>query len=190
VILVKGAYEVISAQREKGIAADYAAATSDIQLKAFIADNDSHVLGGLAQLRLADQAYTAGSYSDARVAYDKAAGILKKTSFGQRAHLGAAISAVQAGASADGEAALKLLSTDLGLEKIVRAEASYHLASLAATAGNGTEAIRLIEQVTVIDLQGQWAERASLLRATLPQTAAITPAADSAANAVPTISFK
>jgi len=191
VILAKGGYEIVSAQREKAVAADYAAATTDEQLKAFVAGNSDHTLGGLAQLRLADQAYAAGNYAAARAAYEKAAGILKTNTFGQRARLGAAISAVQSGAAADGENALKQLSSDLNVSKLVRAEATYNLALLAAGAGNTAEAIRLIEQTTTIDPEGPWADRATLLRATLPavETAAAAPNAPSS-EVVPAVSFK
>lgn len=190
VILVKGGYEIYVSQRNKAVAADYAAATTDAQLKSFVGSHGDHVLGGLAQLRLADQAYSAGNYAEARTAYDKASGILKKTNFGQRARLGAAVSAVQAGAAAEGEAALKQISADLAVDKLVRAEAAYHLASLAAAAGNATEAIRLIEQTTVIDPDGQWADRASMLRTTLPASAQPAVSAEKAADPVPSVSLK
>jgi len=186
-ILAKGGYEIFHAQREKAVAADYAAATTDDQLKAFAADHTGHVLGGLAQLRLADTAYAAGNYTEARTAYDKSFGILKSNTFGQRARLGSAVSALQAGATAEGQAALKLLSADLNLEKIVRAEATCTLASLAAAAGDTAEAIRLIEQTTIIDPDGPWAERATMLRATLPAMATVPV---SATEAVPAVSFK
>jgi hypothetical protein len=190
VILAKGGYEIVQAQNEKAVAADYAAAITDAQLKAFVADHSDHVLGGLAQLRLADNAYAAGNFADARAAYAQAAGILKTNTFGQRARLGAAISAIQAGAVTDGEAALKQLSADLNLTALVRAEATYTLALLAAGAGNAAEAIRLIEQTTTIDSEGPWAERATLLRTTLPaiETAAAAPVPS--AEVVPTVSFK
>jgi hypothetical protein len=189
VILGKGAYEYMAAQRERAIAADYGAATTDDQLKAFVAAHGDHVLGGLAQLRLADQAYSAGNYAEAREAYGKASGILKNDAFGQRARLGAAISAVQAGATAEGETALKQISADLALGKLVRSEAAYHLAALAAKAGNTAEAIRMIEQTTVIDPDGHWADRASMLRSTLPAPATPAPVAEST-DALPSVSFK
>jgi predicted negative regulator of RcsB-dependent stress response len=189
-IVAKGGYEILSAQREKGIAADYASAISDAQLKAFAASHADHVLGGLAELRLADQAYAAGNYSDARVFYAKASGALKNSTFGQRARLGGAICAVQTGSAAEGEATLKLITSDLALSKLVRAEAAYHLAGLAAASGNSAEAIRFIEQVASIDLEGQWAERATLLRSTLPQSAVLQPEADAKLDGIPSISFK
>lgn len=190
VILGKGGYEFIVAQREKAIAADYALATSDDQLKAFAAAHGDHVLGGLAELRLADQAYSNGNYAEARSAYGKAAGILKNNTFGQRARLGSAISAVQAGAVAEGETALKQLSSDLTLSKLIRSEAAYHLAALAAAAGNTAEAIRLIEQATVIDPDGHWADRASMLRSSLPSVAAAPDASDKTTEPAPVVNFK
>lgn len=190
VLLGKGGYEFFAAQREKAVSADYAAATGDDQLKAFVASHGDHVLGGIAQLRLADQDYAAGRYADARAAYEKAAGILKKNTFGARARLGAAVSAVQAGAAAEGEAALRQISADLTLEKLVRAEATYDLAALAAGAGNTAEAIRLIEQTTVIDPEGHWADRASMLRSSLPSAATAESASEKKPEAAPSVSFK
>lgn len=194
VILGKGAWKIISVQREKAIAADYGAAGDDAgKLKAFAAAQADHALAGLAQLRIADGAYSAGNFIEARAAYDKAAVILKRDAFGQRARMGAAISAVQAGAAAEGEAALKQIVADLGFDKQTRSEAAYHLASIAAASGNATEAVRLIEQSTVIDPDGHWADRASSLRATLP---AVTPSAEPSksteapAASTPSVSFK
>lgn len=186
VVVGKGVYEFYQAQKEKGIAADYAAAGNDsAKLKAFAASHDSHVLGGTAQLRIADAAYSAGNYTDSRAAYDKAASILKKDTFGPRARLGAAISAAQSGAVADASTSLKAIAADNSAGKIVRSEAAYQAASIAADAGNSDEAIRLIEQATVIDPDGVWASRASDLRASLPASSA---AAD-AKVAQPAVSF-
>lgn len=194
VILGKGGYEIYHARQEKAVADAYAAATSDALLKDFVAAHPGHVLGGLAQLRLADQDYASGSYAAARAGYEKAVGILKSDTFGQRARLGAAVSAVQAGASSDGEAALKAIVADLGVAKLVRSEAAYHLASLAAASGNAADALRLIEQVTAIDPEGPWVDRASLLRTALPAAATAAagsaPAAAPAADTVPSVSFK
>lgn len=189
VILAKGGYEIYTARQEKAVAAAYAAATTGEQLASFVAANSGHVLGGLAQLRLADEAYSAGKYAEARASYEKASGILKSNTFGERARVGAAISTVLAGSAAEGEAALKQLSADITLAKLVRAEATYHLASLAAAAGNAAEAIRLIEQVTVIDAEGPWVDRASMLRATLPKGAAAPAAIPDNSESVPSVSF-
>lgn len=188
VILGKGAFEIFHAQREKAVAADYAAADTDAELAAFVASHSGHVLGGLAQLRIADNAYASGDYAAARAAYDKAASILKSDTFGQRARLGSAVSAVQAGSVAEGEAALKAIVADLNVSKIVRAEAAYDLALLASGAGKTADAIGFIEQATVIDSEGPWAERATLLRSTLPP--AETSSVSTAPEALPSVSFK
>lgn len=167
-VLAKGGYDLYVAQREKAVAADYAAAATDAQLKTFIAANDAHPLAGIAQLRLADEAYTAGKYADAQTGYTKAAAILGNTTFGQRARLGAATSLIQAGKTVEGEAALKPIVADLAVAKGIRAAAAYQLASLAADAGKSDEANKLIMQVEAIDAAGQWAQRATMLRARLP----------------------
>lgn len=190
VILGKGAYEIISAQREKAVASEFGAAVTDEQLKSFVAGHGDHVLGGLAQLTLADKAYAAGNYAEARPAYEKAAGILKSNTFGGRARLGAAVSALQAGSAAEGEAALKQLAADLTLEKTIRAEAAYQLALIAAAAGNIPEAIRLIEQTTVIDAEGPWADRASMLRSTLPAVTTASEASSGSSQPVPSVILK
>lgn len=182
-ILAKGGYDIFAEQRENGIAADYAAATTDAQLKTFIAAHPDHALAGIAALSLADKAYTAGNFADAQSGYVKAAAILGGTTLGQRARLGAATSLVQAGKTSEGESALKQLVADLSVSKSIRAEAAYQLASLAADAGQADEAAKLITQITAIDPAGQWAQRAAMLRARLPAAPASAPAA-------PAVNFK
>jgi tetratricopeptide (TPR) repeat protein len=178
-ILAKGAYDFLSARREKSIAADYAVATSDAQLKAFAAAHPTHTLGGLARLRLADEAYAAGRYADAHTAYTDATAALKATLFAPRARLGAAISLVLSGLEPAGTAALKTILSDVTLPAAARAEAAYTLASLALEAGRTDEAAKLIEQLLAIYPAGQWAQGAMSLRSRLPvsATAAITPPA-------------
>lgn len=188
VILGRGAYQYYQSSQAKSAAAAYAAATTDDQLKAFVADHSGRELAGLAQLRLADKSYAAGDYTAARQAYDKAVGILKNDTFGQRARLGAAIAGIQAGSEAEGSVALKRIVEDISAGKLVRSEAAYHLAALSAGKGETAEAIRLIEQCTVIDPDGQWADRASFLRSSLPSVAAAD--AGKPAETVPAVSLK
>ena len=188
-VIAKGGYDFFAAQREKAAVTAYADATTDAQLKTFIADHPTHTLAGIAQLRLADEAYAAGNYADAQAGYAKAADILGKTTFGPRARLGAAVSLIQAGNTADGENAFKQLFADLSVGKSIRAEAGYQLASLAADAGQPDEAIKLITQLSTIDPSGQWAQRAMLLRSRLPASASTTAGADDKA-AAPAVNFK
>ncbi len=162
-VLAKGGYEIYVAQHEKDIAAAYAAASSEAQLKTFIAEHGTHQLAGVAQLRLADNAYAAGQFADAQSGYEKAAGVLGGTTFGQRARLGAAVSLLRAGKSAEGEAALKQLVGDLALIKGIRAEAAYMLAALATEAGRTADSAKWAGQVSAIDPSGQWVQRAAML---------------------------
>ncbi len=188
-VLAKGGYDIFNAQREKAVAADYAAAVTDAQLKTFIADHAAHPLAGIAELRLADDAYAAGKYADAQSGYAQAAAILGNTTFGQRARLGAATSLILAGKTADGEAALKPLVADLAVAKGIRAEAAYQLASLAVDAGRTDEATKLIAQLASIDPAGQWAQRAMLLQSRIPVPASTAATGDSK-TAAPAVNFK
>jgi hypothetical protein len=186
-VLAKGGYDFYAAQREKAVAADYAAAATAVQLKTFIAAHADHPLAGIAQLRLADEAYVAGNFADAQSGYAAAAVTLANMTFGQRARLGSATALVQAGKTAEGEAALKLLVSDLSLGKGIRAAAAYQLAALAVDAGKSDEANSFITQVAAIDPAGQWTQRATLLRARIPVPVA---AADGQKGAAPVINFK
>jgi len=189
-VLAKGGYDIYAAQREKTIAADYASATTDAQLKSFIAANAAHPLAGIAELRLADDAYAAGKYTDAQSGYVKAASILRNTTFGQRARLGAAASLILAGKTSDGEASLKLLVADLSVSKGIRAEAAYQLAALAVDEGKTDEATKLIAQIASIDAAGQWAQRAMMLQARIPASASTPAPGDINKAAAPSVNFK
>ena len=67
---------------------------------------------------------------------------------------------------------------------------NHHLATLAAASGNTAEAIRLIEQVTVIDSEGHWAERASMLRSSLPPVSPAPGKDGSVEQAAPAVKLK
>lgn len=184
VIVGRAGYQFYRASEAKAAAAAYAAAGTDDQLKSFAASHAGDPLAGLALLRLADKAYSAGDYAAARESYAKAVGILKNDTFGRRARLGAAVSAVQSGAEAEGALALRQIVDDVAAGKAVRSEAAYHLAALAAGKGDAAEARRLVEQCTAIDPEGQWADRAAFLRSTLPAAPAAASAQPAEAPAV------
>ncbi len=182
-ILGKGLMDRLAAQKELDVEKAYAAATTSEQLKAFSAAHDGHSLAGIAQLRLADEAYTAGKSADAISGYDKAAGVLKTGPLAVRAKMGRALAKVQAGKNPEAIADLKLLADDATQFKAVRAEASYHLASLAVESGNSADAQKFIDQITAIEPMGTWMQRAFALRAMLPPpppapAAAATPVTD------------
>lgn len=192
-IVARGAMEWMAANKEKGIAADYAAATTNDQLRSFIAAHPSHALAGAAHLRLADEAFAAGNQTAALGDYQKAAEILKTGPFAGRARLGAAMSKHLSGDLSGAQADLRAIADDITQLKAVRAEAAYHLASLASEAGNSAEVARLADQVMAIDPTSLWSQRAMMLRVTAPSPAAAAPAesaAPAAGDALPSIQFK
>jgi hypothetical protein len=170
VILGRGVWHHFARQKELEIEKAYAAATTGEQWKAFSAAHSGHPLGGIAQLRIADEAYVAGKSADAIAAYDRAIAVLKNGPLASRARLGRAIAKAQAGNAAEASSELKQIADDTNQFKAIRAEAAYHLTGLAVEAGNATEAQKYVDQLNQIDPMGAWAQRASMLRATLPAT--------------------
>jgi tetratricopeptide (TPR) repeat protein len=195
-IVAKGAMEWMAASKERGIAADYAAATTNDQLKAFANAQPGHALAGAAHLRLADDAFGSGDYTAALADYQKSAEILKTGPLAGRARLGAAMAKFHSNDTAGAQADLRAIADDVTQLKAVRAEAAYHLASLASEAGNTAEVARLADQVMTIDPTSLWSQRAMMLRASAPAAVAAsapaaseTPAAESG-DALPAIQFK
>lgn len=186
-ILAKGGWEYLAHQKELEIEKAYAAATTPEQLTAFAAAHPSHPLGGIAQLRNADTAYAAGKSADAISGYDKVLGVLKDSPLAARAQLGRALAKVQAGKTAEGSVDLKQLASDANQFKAIRAEATYHLSSLAAEAGNGTEVQKYSDQLMQLDPSSPWTQRALALRASMPVVAApvAAPSATPAAASTP-----
>jgi hypothetical protein len=181
-IVGREGWQFFSAQREKTIQEDYAkVADRPDRLAAFAEANSSHALAGAAYLQLADQKFEAADYKQAAALYDKAAGSLKIEALLGRARLGAAISQINSGDKTAGETALKAIGSDQSLLAAVRAEATYHLATVAYEAGKTDEVKKLVEEVTKLDQAGAWSQRATVLLASQPA---------GALSATPTISFK
>lgn len=182
-IVAKGGWDYLARQKELDIEKAYAAATTSDQLKAFITANPSHTLGGIAQLRMADEAYEAGKAADAIAGYEKAIATLKTGPLAARAKLGRALAKAHGGKASEATTELKQIADDTTQFKALRAEAAYHLTSLAVESGNAAEAQKLVDQLNQIDPMGAWAQRAVMLRATLPATpapaASATPAGES-----------
>ncbi len=167
VIIGRGVWGYVAAEKESSTESAYAAATSPDGLRSFVSSHDGHPLAGAASLQLADQAYTGEKYAEAATNYEASLKSLPAGVLAYRAHLGLAMAQVQSGKSADGESALKSLSSDTEAPSAIRAEATYQLASIAAAAGRTDEAITLSEKVASLDQVGWWAQRAYALRSTL-----------------------
>lgn len=187
-ILGRGGWDYLARQKELDVEKAYAAATTPVQLMAFATAHGDHALGAVAQLRIADEAYTAGKSADALAGYEKALTVIKDGPLAVRARLGRAMAKVQAGKSTEGAAELKQLANDANQLKGVRVEAVYQLASLAAESGNAADVQKLSDQLMQIDPSSPWTQRAIALRASLPASAAATPAP--AGNAAPSMQIK
>jgi hypothetical protein len=189
-ILGKGGWEYLQRQKEAEVKKAYAAATTTEQLKAFGAAHGDHPLVGVAHVRIADEAYTAGKSADAVAAYDKALTIVKDGPLAARAKLGRALANVQAGKTAEATTALSQLANDATQFKGIRAEAAYHLTSLAVTAGNAADAQKNSDLLMQIDPTSPWTQRGLTLRASLPPAAAAAPAAGETKAGAPGVEVK
>jgi hypothetical protein len=170
-------FEYFQHRRENSIATAYAAAgASSAKLKTFADEHSGHALGGLARLRLADEAFTAKNYTEAADAYQKAADALGTGPFAGRARLGAAIARIHAGQTADGEAALRQLSNDGAQLQDIRAEASYHLGTLALAAGRKDDAAKSFDLVSAISPSSLWSQQAMFRRSLIADAAPAAPA--------------
>jgi hypothetical protein len=166
-VLARGAYNYYLREREASIEGDFAAATAPEKQRAFVDQHPDHALSGLALLQLGDEAYSAGKYSEAQSDYKRAADILKHGPFAGRARLGVAVAKLDAG-DHSGEQDLKSIANDALELKAVRAEAAFHLATLAVGAGKNDEAIKEFDLVSSLDPMGTWSQRAQMVRSTLP----------------------
>lgn len=183
-IVAKGGWDYFAQQKEIDLGKAYAAATTPEQIKAFAAAHSDHALGGIAQIRIADDAYKAAKPAEAVPAYEKAIAILKDGPLAARAKMGRALAQAQAGKTAEAVSDLKQLADDTKQFKAVRTEATYHLTSLAVEAGNAADAQKYVDQLMQIDVSSPWTQRAMSLRATLPTAPApATPAAPASAPA-------
>lgn len=180
-VLAKGLWEYMSRQKELDIEKAYAAATTSDQLKTFSAAHAQHSLGGIAQLRLADEAYAAGKFAEAITGYDAAFSVLKGSPLAARIQMGRSLAKIQSGKVAEGSTELKQLLDDANQLRAIRAEAGYHLASLAGEARDSAQVQKISEQLLQIDPSSLWTQRALTLRMTQlvesAPTAAPVPAA-------------
>ena len=192
-LVAKEGWQYLQRKKDLDVRQAYAAATTPEQLKAFAVAHPEHPLGGIAQLRMADDAYKAGKAADAVAGYDKAIAALKEGPLVARAQIGRALAKVQSGKAAEGQAELKKIADDAGQLKAVRAEAAYHLTALAVETGDAAEAQKRVDQLTQIDIASPWTQRAMALRSTLREEkgAATGPGKDAAAkDATPGVQVK
>jgi len=196
VVVARTGWDLWQDRQARVLGQAYAAATANEEtLAAFAAQHRGKALSGVAYLSLADQAYARADYAAAREHYAAAQRELGGTLFNGRIVLGLAISRLKAGESAAGESALRSLADDITLDRAVRAEAAYHLASLAAEAGEHERLDALVDQLGRIDPASTWAQRALMLQmiargqATAPAPLAGLDSSTEAGDDLPAISF-
>jgi len=187
-IVGRAGWTYFTTQRELNVEREYAEATTHDGLQAFADAHADNPLGGIAELRLADEAYAAHQLTAALAGYDKAIATLKSPILVARAQLGSAIAKIESGQVADGEQGLRQLADDPKQFQALRAEAAYHLASLAAAAGQADQVKQFSEQLMQIDPSSPWTQRAFALQASRPAAPA-APAAGPAGSA-PALSFQ
>lgn len=184
-IVGRAGWQILQDRRAAAQAAAFAEATSTEQLKSFAAEHAGSELAGVAHMKVGDDAYTAGRFTEAAGAYDSAADALETPALVARARIGAAVARLKAGQADVARTGLQGVANDVSLPETLRAEAAYHLASSAAAAGQGDELGRLLEQINAIEPNGLWAQRADSLRQHVPSlSTAPTTGADEAEPAV------
>lgn len=189
VVAAAGIFRNMQKESANKVGVEYAEATTPEKLRAFIAAHPGHILSAAAELRIADDAYRAKNYAEAAASYDKAAAV-KNTPFAGRALIGAAMSKILSGQNDDGEARLGKISNDATQAPVVRGEATYHLATIAADAGRTSDAVKFYEQVGVIAPGTVWAENAADQTRRLSVATNTSATAQPAAAPVPTVQFQ
>ena len=161
-LFVVAAYQglhILKQRSEAALQEAYATADADAALAEFAKANSDQPIGGFAALRTADEAYTAQDYATALEFYTLAAGALAEPSLAGRAQLGQAFASYQNGDTDDGLARLNAISADPSLAEAARAEAAYHLAIEADSAGNAAEFETYAAQINQSTYAGQWQQR-------------------------------
>lgn len=187
-IIGVGVWEYLAKQKELEVREVYAKATTPEALKTFADTHAGHPLAGASYLRLADDAFAAGKPADALPNYEKALGIFKDGPLAARVKLGMAVAKVVSGKAAEGTAELKQIAEDANQFRGLRAEAAYHLASLAAESGVSSDVVKYSDLIMQVDPASPWAQRGMALRASLPPAAMVPEVKnDSAPSTTPSI---
>lgn len=147
----------------------YAAASGDLQKKAFADKFSSTDLGGIAYLELADKAYAAGDFSAAIPNYEKAFKAFDLVEFKQRAHLGLAISRLQAGDESVAIKDLESIGSNSNYPDVSRAEALYHLSVIDWKQGDFESMLERHNQIEELANAGNWQSKATQLQNTIPE---------------------
>ncbi|HEY3755050.1 MAG TPA: tetratricopeptide repeat protein [Opitutaceae bacterium] len=153
-------------QKEASLGKEFAALTTPVQWKKFAEDHPNDRLSGLADLQVADDAYTSGQVASAAQSYQAAANLLKGDPLQTRARIGAAVCLIQSGQNTEGEMTLRAILGDPNQLPVMRVQAGYEVASAVADEGKADELAALVAQINSIDKNPRdpWVYKANRLR--------------------------
>ncbi len=166
---------IVKEQKEVALQDEYSEADADGALAEFAQTHSEKVLGGFAALKIADEAYADENYEEAAQFYDIAVSVLEEPILAGRARIGQAFAIYYSGNVEEGLARLNAVASDNNLAEAIRAEAAYHLAVEAHTAGHIDEFSSYAEQINNSNFAGQWQQR--LLPLPVVQTTKSSPSA-------------
>ncbi len=156
---------ILKEQTEAALKNEYAEADANNTLDEFARTHSDKALGGFAALKLADEAYANSDFGTALEFYDLAGAALEEPALAGRAKLGLAFSLYNDGKPEEGIAQLNAITSDTSLSEAARAEAAYHLAVEAHTAGRKAEFSSYAAQVSNSKFASQWQQRIQSLPA-------------------------
>lgn len=147
----------------------YAEASDDAQKQAFADDNSGSDLGGIAYLELADSAYSEAEYSSAVSLYEKAFKAFEMIEFKQRAHLGLAMSRLQAGEEGNASKDLQSIADNAEYSDAARGEALYQLSVIDWQNGDFVSMLAHQDRIDGLVNAGNWQSKALQLQSSIPE---------------------
>ncbi len=159
IIVAYQGMRIVKEQMEAKLQVSYAKADASDTLDEFARTHSDKVLGGFAALTIADQAYTDNDFETAYEFYTIAVSALQEPLLTGRARIGQAFALYKRGKTDEGLSLLNAVTSDNSLAGAIRAEAAYHLAIEAHTAGHKEEFSNYAAQVNDSDFAGQWQQR-------------------------------
>ena len=140
----------------------YAKALANETIADFAQANSKKDLGGLAALKVADQAYSAKEFEKALNFYTIAAEALATNFLAGRSLLGQAFANFYMGNEETALAQLANIAANSDLAEAARAEAAYHLAVEADVADRSEEYDKYIAQIQASLIATQWQQRVAV----------------------------
>lgn len=149
----------------------YAEASDPAQKLAFAEKYKDESLAGVALMEVADEKYNAGEFIEAAGLYATAVEALEEATAQGRALLGQGVALIRGGDVDGGKRVLnELVDSDDALQSF-KAEAIYHLASLAVQDKQYDAAKLLIAKMNTLDYGGIWASQLDGLKRSKPALA-------------------